>query len=86
VKILFTRHVVEKLEKYLRELGISEKDVIATLREPEDLAYNTLTNRYITLNYAKKLAVVYEKENDKIIVVTAIYRVLGYVSLLSVEG
>jgi len=38
VKILFTRRVVEKLEKYLRQLGISEEDVIAVLREPEDLA------------------------------------------------
>jgi len=73
VEILFTRHVVEKLEKYLRQLGVSEEDVVTTLRELEDLAYDTLTDRYIALNYAKKLAVVYEKEDDKIIVVTAIY-------------
>jgi len=73
VEILFTRHVVEKLEKYLRQLGVSEEDVVTTLREPDDLAYDTLTNRYIALSYAKKLAVVYEREDDKIIVVTAIY-------------
>jgi len=41
------RHVVEKLGKYLRQLGISEEDVIAVLREPEDLVYDTLTDRYI---------------------------------------
>jgi len=63
-EILFTR---QKLEKYLRQLGISEEDVITALREPEDLAYGTLTDRYIALNYAKKLAVVYEKENDETI-------------------
>jgi len=69
-EVLFTR---QKLEKCFRQLRISEEDVIAVLREPEDLAYDTLTDRYIALNYAKKLAVVYEKENDRIIVVTAIY-------------
>jgi len=54
VETLFTGHVVEKLGKYLRQLGISEEDV-AVLREPEDLVYDTLTDRCIALNYAEKL-------------------------------
>jgi len=51
-EILFTR---QKLEKYFRQLGISEEDVVAALREPEDLAYGTLTDRCIVLNCAEKL-------------------------------
>ena len=49
MEILFTRHVVEKLEKYLRQLGVSEEDVVTTLREPEDLAYDTFTTESLAL-------------------------------------
>jgi len=72
VEISFTRHVLEKLERYLRHQGISEDDIIDTIRKPDIIVYDTLENRYVALNYDKNLAVVYEK-NDKIIVVTAIY-------------
>jgi len=73
MEVHFTEHVLEKLEKHLRLLGISEEDIVATIKKPDDLVYDTFMDRYVALNYSRNLAVVYEKEDDKIIVVTAIY-------------
>jgi len=73
MEVHFTEHVLGKLEKHLRLLGISEGDIVATIKKPDDLVYDTFMDRYVALNYSRNLAVVYEKEDDKIIVVTAIY-------------
>ncbi len=69
----FTEHVLEKLEKHLRSLGISEEDITNTISKPDELVYDTLTDRYVALNYSKNLAVVYEKKGDEMVIVTAIY-------------
>ena len=72
LEIISPEHVLEEVEKHLRLLGISEEDIVATIRKPDDLVYDTLMDRYVALNYSRNLAIVYEKEDDKIIVVTAI--------------
>ncbi len=61
---------------------------MATISKPDELVYDTLMDRYVALNYSKNLAVVYEREDDKIIVVTAIYssRLLGLVERRRMRG
>jgi len=70
-RISFSRHVLEKLEKYLSSLGVSKNDVVDAVRKPDDVVYDVLENRYVALSYKKNLAVVYER-NEEVIIVTAI--------------
>lgn len=43
------------------------------LRNPDELLYDALTDRFVAVSWSHNTAVIYEKTNDDLIVVTVIY-------------
>lgn len=71
--IVFTDHAKDKLQKELRKLGITEETVMEILRNPDEVLYDALRNRFVVVNWKHKVAVIYEKADDDLIVITVIY-------------
>jgi len=69
----FTDHARDKLLKELGKLGITEKVAKEILKNPDELLYDASTNRFIALSWSHSIAVIYEKTNDDLTVVTVIY-------------
>ena len=58
---LFTDHAKDKILKELHKLGVTEKTVTETIKSPDELLYDSQTDRYIAVSWSHKIAVVYEK-------------------------
>jgi len=71
--IVFTDHAKDKLLTELGKLGVTEHVVKNNLRNPDELLYDALTDRYVAVNWSHNTAVIYEKTNDDLIVITVIY-------------
>ena len=71
--IVFTDHAKDKLSRELRKLGVTEQAVMKILRNPDELLYDALTNRFVAVSWSHNTAVIYEKINNNLIVVTVIY-------------
>jgi len=70
--VKFTRHAKRKL-KILGKLGVTKEKVIETLKNPEELLYDTLRDRLIAINYTSNIAIPFEKEDEDLTVVTILY-------------
>ena len=70
--VKFTRHAKRKL-KILGKLGATKEKVIETLKNPEELLYDTLRDRLIAINYASNIAIPFEKEDEDLTVVMILY-------------
>ena len=62
--IVFTDHAKDKLLKELRKLSITEETVMETLRNPDEMLYDALKNRFVVVSWSHNVAVVYEKADD----------------------
>jgi hypothetical protein len=71
--IIFTDHAKDKLVKELNKLGITERTATEIIREPDELLYDSLTNRFVAIRWSRKTAVIYEKDDNNFIVITVIY-------------
>jgi len=71
--IIFTDHAKDKILKELNKLKVTEQTVMETMREPDELLYDSLTNRFVAIGRSRNIAVIYEKANGDFIVVTVIY-------------
>ena len=71
--IIFTDHAKDKLVKELNKLGITERTATEIIREPDELLYDSLTNRFVAIRWSHKTAVIYEKDDNNFIVITVIY-------------
>jgi len=71
--IMFTNHAKDKISKETKKLGITEQTIIKILKNPDELLYDALMDRFVALNWKYNTAVIYEKPADDIIVVTVIY-------------
>jgi len=71
--ISFTDHAKDKLLRELNRLGVTEETMTETIKSPDDLLYDSQTDRYIAVSWIKKIAVVYEKRDSDIQVITVIY-------------
>ncbi|MEM2935687.1 MAG: hypothetical protein QW231_00740 [Candidatus Bathyarchaeia archaeon] len=71
--IVFTDHAKDKLLKEIGKLGITEKVVIEILRNPDGLLYDASTDRFVAFSWSRNVAVIYEKTNGDLIIVTVIY-------------
>ena len=71
--ISFTDHAKDKLLQELQRLGVTEETVTETVKSPDDLLYDSQTDRYIAVSWSHKTAVVYEKRDSDILVITVIY-------------
>ena len=71
--IIFTHHAKDKLLKEINKLGITERTVIEIIRKPDELLYDSLTNRFVAIGWSRNIVAIYEKTNDDSIVITVIY-------------
>lgn len=71
--ITFTDHAKTKILKELKKLGITRQLITKTLKNPDELLYDALTERYIAINWNHNTAIIYEKTNSNLTVVTIIY-------------
>lgn len=71
--ISFTDHAKDKLLRELNRLGVKEETVTETIRSPDGLLYDSQTDRYIAVSWSSKIAVVYEKRDGNILIITVIY-------------
>ncbi|MHC1586083.1 MAG: hypothetical protein ACXQTV_00895 [Candidatus Hecatellaceae archaeon] len=71
--IRFSRHVVDKLAAELSGKGITEELLKDTIRNPDEVLYDSATGRWIALKMERKLAVVYEKSGEETFIITAIH-------------
>lgn len=71
--IIFTDHAKDKLLKELSKLGITERTVTEIIRDPDELLYDSLTNRFVAISWSRNTAVIHGKSNGDFIVVTVIY-------------
>jgi len=69
----FTDHATEKIEKELSKFSITKDVVISTVQEPDSILYDTLTGRFVALNWDKRIAVIYEETGDIVLIITIIY-------------
>jgi len=71
--IIFSTHAKDKISEELEKLGITKQVVIQILRKPDELLYDTSADRFIALSWNHNVAVVYEKTDNNLVVVTVIY-------------
>lgn len=71
--IIFTDHGKDKLLRELNKLGVKEETVTEAIRAPEELLYDSQTDRYVAVCWSNKIAVVYEKSDGDTLVITVIY-------------
>ncbi|MDI6904477.1 MAG: hypothetical protein QMD13_03150 [Candidatus Bathyarchaeia archaeon] len=71
--IIFTDHAKDKLLKELSKLGITGRTVTEIIRNPDELLYDSLTNRFVAISWSRDIAVIHEKSNGDFIVITVIY-------------
>ena len=71
--IIFTTHAKDKISEELQKLGITKRVVIEILRKPDEMLYDSSADRFIALSWNHNVAVVYEKTDNNLIVVTVIY-------------
>jgi len=71
--ITFTEHAKTKLLKELKKLGITKQLTTKTLKSPDELLYDALRERYVAINWNHNIAILYEKIDNNITVVTIIY-------------
>jgi hypothetical protein len=71
--ITFTEHAKTKLQKELKKLDITKQLTTKILKRPDELLYDALRERYVAINWNHNIAIIYERDNDNITVVTIIY-------------
>ena len=71
--ISFTHHALEKIEKELTKLKITKETKIESINEPDQILYDTQTERYIAIDQDKKTAIIYEKTGEDTLIITIIY-------------
>jgi len=71
--ITFTNHAKAKLLKELKKLGITKSIIAKTLKNPDELLYDALRGRYVATNNTHNTAIIYEKTDDNLTVITIIY-------------
>ena len=71
--ISFTDHIKDKLLRELSRLGVTEETVTETIKNPDDLLYDSRTDGFIAVSWSYKVAVVYKKRDSEFLVITVIY-------------
>jgi len=71
--IVFTDHARDKLQKEMKKLGVTEKTIKQIVKKPDELLYDALRNRFVAISWGHNLAVIHEKANHDLIVITVIY-------------
>jgi len=59
--------------KEIGKLGITERTVTKIVRNPDEMVYDALRSRFVAISWSHNVAVIYEKTDDDLLVVTVIY-------------
>jgi len=71
--IFYTDHASEKLATELHKFEITKETITKTINKPDQILYDTQTERYIAIDQEKKTAVIYEKSGEDTLIITIIY-------------
>jgi len=71
--IRFSRHTMDKLATELSRKGITEEMIRDVVRNPDEVLYDSATGRWIALKMNRRLAIVYERREEEIFIITVIY-------------
>ncbi len=55
------------------KLGITEWTIIEIIRKPDELLYDSLTERFVAVGWSRNIAAIYGKTDGDSIVITVIY-------------
>ncbi|MEM2433116.1 MAG: hypothetical protein QW454_05470 [Candidatus Bathyarchaeia archaeon] len=73
MEVIFSRHVLDKIANELSRIGVTRDLIESIVRSPDEILYDTATNRYIAVKFDQKIAVIYERRDQQVFIVTAIY-------------
>ncbi|MEM2252873.1 MAG: hypothetical protein QXE73_07000, partial [Candidatus Bathyarchaeia archaeon] len=68
---MFSRHVLDKIANDLLRIGVTKDLIESIVRSPDEILYDTVTNRYIAVRFDQKIAVIYERRDQQVFIVTA---------------
>jgi len=71
--IAFTDHARDKIRKEMKKFGVTEKTIRQIVKKPDEMLYDALRNRFVAIIWSHNLAVVHEKTNHDLVVITVIY-------------
>ncbi|MBS7640731.1 MAG: hypothetical protein QXJ19_04075 [Candidatus Bathyarchaeia archaeon] len=71
MEVVFSRHVLDKIANDLLRIGVTKDLIESIVRSPDEILYDTVTNRYIAVRFDQKIAVIYERRDQQVFIVTA---------------
>jgi len=71
LEVIFSRHVLDKIANELSRIGVTKDLIESIVRSPDEILYDTVTNRYIAVKFDQKIAVIYERRDQQVFIVTA---------------
>ncbi|MEM2514057.1 MAG: hypothetical protein QXU81_07050 [Candidatus Bathyarchaeia archaeon] len=71
MEVIFSRHVLDKIADELSRIGVTKDLIESIVRSPDEILYDTVTNRYIAVRFDQKIAVIYERRDQQVFIVTA---------------
>jgi len=57
LEVVFSRHVLDKIANDLLRIGVTKDLIESIVRSPDEILYDTVTNRYIAVRFDQKIAV-----------------------------
>jgi hypothetical protein len=69
----WSRHVEDKIAKELSRLGVTKELLEEVMIKPDEVLYDSVTGRYVALKMERNIAVVYERRDEDMFIITAIY-------------
>jgi len=71
--IVFTDHARDKLAKEMKKFGLTAKIVKQIVSKPDALFFDVLMDRFVAVNWRHGFAVIYERADGDLVVITVIY-------------
>ncbi len=72
-KVRWSRHIEDKLDKELSQLGITKEVLEDIVFKPDEVLFDSENSRNVAIRLKRNLAVIYEPKVEDIFIITAIY-------------
>lgn len=73
LKVRWSKHIEDKLEKELYRLGITKELLEDVVSKPDEVLFDSENGRNVAVRLKRNLAVIYELGNEDMFIITAIY-------------
>ena len=73
LKVRWSRHIENKLEKELLRLGITKELLEDIVSKPDEVLFDSENGRNVAVRLKRNLAVIYEPRVEDMFIITAIY-------------